>query len=88
MSVERERANPIGEGNSIAVADGNPLAASLVHHVLLWLFVTFFVGHLYLSVLDDIEEHRDEFVSMISGDKYEPAEEEAAADAPSEAASQ
>jgi Ni/Fe-hydrogenase 1 B-type cytochrome subunit len=60
----------------------------LVHHILLWLFVAFFVGHIYLSVLDDIEEHRGEFVSMISGDKYEPTEGEAAADAPSEAAGQ
>lgn len=45
----------------------------LVHHVLLWLFVAFFIVHLYLAVLDDIEEHSGGFVSIISGEKFEPA---------------
>ena len=44
----------------------------LVHHVLLWFFVTFFIAHLYLAVLDDIEERSGEFVSIISGEKFEP----------------
>jgi Ni/Fe-hydrogenase 1 B-type cytochrome subunit len=45
----------------------------LIHHVLLWLFVGFFIGHIYLNVLDDIEERSGGFVSIISGEKYEPA---------------
>jgi Ni/Fe-hydrogenase 1 B-type cytochrome subunit len=48
----------------------------LVHHVLLWFFVTFFIAHLYLGVLDDVEEHSGEFVSIISGEKFEPMGQE------------
>ena len=48
----------------------------LVHHVLLWAFVTFFVAHLYLAVLDDVEEHSGGFVSIISGEKCEPLVDE------------
>ena len=48
----------------------------LVHHVLLWFFVTFFIAHLYLAVLDDIEERSGEFVSIISGEKFEPTTRE------------
>jgi Ni/Fe-hydrogenase 1 B-type cytochrome subunit len=43
----------------------------LVHHLLLWLFVAFFIVHIYLSVLDDIEEGTGDVVSIISGGKYE-----------------
>ena len=43
----------------------------LVHHVLLWLFVAFFIAHIYLSVLDDIEERTGDVVSIISGGKFE-----------------
>jgi Ni/Fe-hydrogenase 1 B-type cytochrome subunit len=48
----------------------------LVHHVVLWLFVAFFVVHLYLAVLDDVEEHSGGFVSIISGEKCEPVRRE------------
>jgi Ni/Fe-hydrogenase 1 B-type cytochrome subunit len=47
----------------------------LVHHVLLWFFVTFFMLHIYLAVLDDIEEKTGGLVSIITGEKYERAEE-------------
>jgi Ni/Fe-hydrogenase 1 B-type cytochrome subunit len=51
-------------------------AVRLVHHVLLWLFVTFFIVHLYLAVLDDIEERSGGVVSIISGEKFEPVMEQ------------
>jgi len=48
----------------------------LVHHILLWIFAAFFIVHLYLAVLDDVEEHSGGFVSIISGEKCEPAGQE------------
>jgi Ni/Fe-hydrogenase 1 B-type cytochrome subunit len=47
----------------------------LVHHILLWVFVAFFILHLYLAVLDDLEERKGEILSMISGDKFEEPED-------------
>jgi Ni/Fe-hydrogenase 1 B-type cytochrome subunit len=44
----------------------------LVHHTLTWLFVAFAVVHIYMAVLDDVEERTGDLSSIIGGDKFEP----------------
>jgi Ni/Fe-hydrogenase 1 B-type cytochrome subunit len=53
-----------------------PQYLRMIHHVILWLLVIFFIAHLYLAVLADIEERNGAVLSMISGDKYQPVIEE------------
>lgn len=48
----------------------------LIHHLMLWFFIAFFAVHLYLAILDDLEEHTGELVSMINGEKCEPLRQE------------
>jgi Ni/Fe-hydrogenase 1 B-type cytochrome subunit len=43
----------------------------LIHHGLMYLFVVFFVIHLYMAVLADIEERSGGITSIISGVKFE-----------------
>jgi Ni/Fe-hydrogenase 1 B-type cytochrome subunit len=47
-----------------------------LHHVLLWAFVIFFLVHLYMVLLSDIEERTGGVTSMISGVKWQSEEEE------------
>lgn len=42
----------------------------LVHHSLTWLFIAYVIIHIYLVVLDDIEEGTGDLLSIVSGDKY------------------
>jgi len=42
----------------------------LVHHSLMWVFIVFFVVHLYLAVLNDLVEHSGIVSSIIVGYKY------------------
>ncbi|MDA8164246.1 MAG: Ni/Fe-hydrogenase, b-type cytochrome subunit [Desulfobacteraceae bacterium] len=42
----------------------------LVHHSMTWLFVAYLIIHIYLVVLDDIEEGTGDLLSIVSGDKY------------------
>ena len=46
----------------------------LVHHALMWLFAAFFVVHLYMAVLADVEERNGALTSIISGVKFEKVE--------------
>jgi Ni/Fe-hydrogenase 1 B-type cytochrome subunit len=48
----------------------------LIHHGLMYLFVVFFVVHLYMAVLADIEERNAGITSIISGVKFEELGEE------------
>jgi Ni/Fe-hydrogenase 1 B-type cytochrome subunit len=43
----------------------------LWHHILMWVFVAFFIVHIYLSALSDIEEKSGTTVSIINGVKYQ-----------------
>jgi Ni/Fe-hydrogenase 1 B-type cytochrome subunit len=47
-----------------------------IHHGLMYLFVIFFVVHLYMAVLADIEERSGGITSIISGVKFEEFEED------------
>ena len=46
----------------------------LVHHLLMWLFVVFFIVHLYMAILADLEEKDASITSIINGVKFEKAE--------------
>jgi Ni/Fe-hydrogenase 1 B-type cytochrome subunit len=54
------------------VASNNVLR--LVHHSLMWVFVVFFLAHLYLDVIDEFSEQRGTTSSMLTG--YKAVEEE------------
>lgn len=47
-----------------------------LHHGLMYVFATFLVIHLYMMVLGDIEEGNAPITGIISGWKFEPADEE------------
>ena len=42
----------------------------LIHHSLMWVFIVFFLVHLYMSILDDIEEKDGLLSSIINGVKW------------------
>ena len=42
----------------------------LIHHSLMWVFVVFFLVHLYMAVLDDVEERDGILSSIINGVKW------------------
>ena len=46
----------------------------LIHHSLMWIFLVFFMVHLYLAVLNDLIERSGIVSSIITGYKYPPAE--------------
>jgi len=48
----------------------------LVHHGLMYVFAAFLLIHLYMMVLGDIEEGNAPITGIISGWKFEPADEE------------
>ncbi len=50
-----------------AIAPNNVLR--LVHHLLMWIFIAFFLVHLYLGVLNDILERSGILSSMVTGYK-------------------
>ncbi len=50
-----------------AIAPNNVLR--LVHHLLMWIFIAFFMLHLYLGVLNDILERSGIISSMVTGYK-------------------
>jgi Ni/Fe-hydrogenase 1 B-type cytochrome subunit len=42
----------------------------LIHHSLMWVFIIFFLGHLYMAVLDDVEERDGILSSIVNGVKW------------------
>jgi len=42
----------------------------LIHHSLMWVFVVFFVLHLYMAILDDVEEKDGLLSSIVNGVKW------------------
>ncbi len=50
-------------------------ALRMTHHVMMWLFGAFFIVHLYMAVLADVEERNGALTSIISGVKFEHVEE-------------
>ncbi|MCL7455333.1 MAG: cytochrome b/b6 domain-containing protein, partial [Anaerolineae bacterium] len=48
----------------------------LVHHGLMYAFAIFLLIHLYMAVVGDIEEGNAPITGIISGWKFEPADEE------------
>ncbi|HIE39764.1 MAG TPA: Ni/Fe-hydrogenase, b-type cytochrome subunit [Anaerolineales bacterium] len=45
----------------------------MTHHVLMWLFGLFFIVHLYMAVLADVEERDGAITGIISGVKFDRA---------------
>ena len=43
----------------------------MIHHTLMWLFAAFFIVHLYMAVLGEIEEQNATITSIVSGVKVE-----------------
>ena len=48
----------------------------LVHHALMWLFGIFFIVHLYMAVLEELEEREFSLSGIVSGIKLLPKQEE------------
>ena len=44
-----------------------------VHHALMWLFAAFFVVHLYMAILADVEERNAAITGIVSGVKFDHA---------------
>ena len=44
----------------------------LVHHSLMWVFIIFFLIHVYMAVLDDVEERDGLMSSIVNGVKWPP----------------
>jgi len=42
----------------------------LIHHSLMWVFIIFFLVHLYMAVLDDVEERDGVLSSIVNGAKW------------------
>ena len=42
----------------------------LIHHSLMWVFIIFFLVHLYMAVLDDVEERDGVLSSIVNGVKW------------------
>ena len=42
----------------------------LIHHSLMWVFIIFFLVHLYMAVLDDVEERDGLLSSIVNGVKW------------------
>jgi Ni/Fe-hydrogenase 1 B-type cytochrome subunit len=42
----------------------------LIHHSLMWVFIVFFLVHLYMAILDDVEERDGILSSIINGVKW------------------
>lgn len=42
----------------------------LIHHSLMWVFIVFFLAHLYMAVLDEIEDHDGILSSIVNGVKW------------------
>jgi Ni/Fe-hydrogenase 1 B-type cytochrome subunit len=42
----------------------------LIHHSLMWVFIIFFLIHLYMAILDDIEERDGILSSIVNGVKW------------------
>jgi Ni/Fe-hydrogenase 1 B-type cytochrome subunit len=47
----------------------------LIHHSLMWVFIVFFLGHLYMAILDDVEERDGILSSIVNGVKWPPCPE-------------
>ncbi len=45
----------------------------LIHHALMWLFAAFFVVHLYMAILADVEERNAAITGIVSGVKFDHA---------------
>ena len=45
----------------------------LTHHILMWLFGAFFIVHLYMAVLADVEERNGAITGIVSGVKFDHA---------------
>jgi Ni/Fe-hydrogenase 1 B-type cytochrome subunit len=48
----------------------------LIHHLLMYLFGAFLAVHLYMAVLDDVEERNGAITSIVSGVKFEDLQEQ------------
>jgi len=48
----------------------------LIHHTLMWLFGAFFIVHLYMAVLADVEERNAAVTGIVSGVKFDHAPKE------------
>lgn len=46
----------------------------LIHHSLAWAFIIFFMVHLYMALLDDVEERDGILSSIVNGVKWPPCE--------------
>ena len=42
----------------------------LIHHSMMWVFVVFFIVHLYMAILDDVEERDGLLSSIVNGVKW------------------
>jgi Ni/Fe-hydrogenase 1 B-type cytochrome subunit len=42
----------------------------LIHHSLMWVFIVFFLVHLYMAILDDVEERDGILSSIVNGVKW------------------
>jgi Ni/Fe-hydrogenase 1 B-type cytochrome subunit len=42
----------------------------LIHHSLMWVFILFFLIHLYMAILDDVEERDGILSSIVNGVKW------------------
>jgi Ni/Fe-hydrogenase 1 B-type cytochrome subunit len=45
----------------------------LIHHTLMWLFGAFFIIHLYMAILADVEERNAAVTGIVSGVKFDHA---------------
>jgi Ni/Fe-hydrogenase 1 B-type cytochrome subunit len=48
----------------------------LIHHAMMWLFGVFFIVHIYMAVLEEVEEGEFSLSAIVSGVKYNPGAEE------------
>ena len=48
----------------------------LIHHIVLWFFGIFTIGHIYMAALGDIEERSGAVTSIITGVKFDQLHEE------------
>lgn len=44
----------------------------LIHHAMMWLFGIFFIVHIYMAVLEEVEEREFSLSAIVSGVKFNP----------------
>ena len=44
----------------------------LIHHIVMWFFGIFTIGHIYMAVLEEVEEREFSISGIISGVKFDP----------------